>query len=694
MEISYLSQIACSQLKGVGPKLAESLRRCGIESVQDLLFHLPFRYEDRTQITPIKNIRVGDHVVVQGVVKAVEVTYGRRRSLLCQIADETGDITLRFFYFTAQQHNALRSGTLLRCFGEVRGWQHVLEMIHPEYQFVKTDTLLPLEKGLTPVYPTTEGLAQRQLRNLTDQALRLLKDENSLPDYLKNFLTHAQFPSLAKALHYVHRPPVEAPVNELLSGKHPAQQRLAFEELLAHNLSLRQLRQLLQQHPAPVLYCHGQLVQAFLAQLSFQLTQAQQRVLQEIQQDLIRSQPMLRLLQGDVGSGKTVIAALAALQAVENHYQAVLMAPTELLAEQHLQNFSKWLAPLNIKVAWLAGKLKSKARREMLAMIADGSAQIVVGTHALFQDEVQFAKLGLVLIDEQHRFGVHQRLALRDKGIQAGMYPHQLVMTATPIPRTLAMTAYADLDTSVIDELPPGRTPIQTVVMMDKHRDTVVERVQQSCMENKQVYWVCPLIEESDVLQCQAAETTFEQLKLQLPELNIGLVHGRMTGSQKEAVMAEFKTGTIHLLVATTVIEVGVDVPNASLMIIENAERLGLSQLHQLRGRVGRGSTASFCVLLYQYPLSAQAKARLTIMRETNDGFAIAKRDLELRGPGEVLGTRQTGMLQLRIADLLRDGHLLPKVQQMADFILQQHPALVKPLMKRWLAQKEQYGAV
>jgi len=689
-----LSQIPCTKLKGVGERLAEHLERCGIQSVQDLLFHLPLRYEDRTRITSIGSARPGDHVVIQGTIELTDVSYGRRRSLLCQLWDGTGYITLRFFHFSLKQQESLRKGAILRCFGEIRGWHKELEMIHPEYQFVSNNTPLKVDNVLTPVYPTTEGLAQRQLRMLTEQALNLLKEESHLPDYLAPFLQQTQFPSLEKALRYVHRPPPDAPVEQLLAGNHPAQQRLAFEELLAHHLSLRRLRQAMQHHQAPVLSNQGKLPQALLVSLPFQLTNAQQRVINEIQTDLAKQQPMLRLLQGDVGSGKTIIAALAALQAVENGYQAALMAPTELLAEQHLQNFSKWLSPLNINIAWLTGKLKSKARQQMLAMIANGDAAIIVGTHALFQEEVQFAKLGLVLIDEQHRFGVHQRLALRNKGVQDGLHPHQLVMTATPIPRTLAMTAYADLDNSIIDELPPGRTPVQTVVIVDKRRNEIISRVRDACAEGKQVYWVCPLIEESEVLQCQAAETTNEQLKIQLPELKIGLVHGRMTASQKEQVMAQFKAAEINVLVATTVIEVGVDVPNASLMVIENAERLGLAQLHQLRGRVGRGSVASFCVLLYQYPLSQQAKARLAIMRETNDGFAIAKRDLEIRGPGEVLGTRQTGMLQLRIADLLRDSSLLPKVQNAAEFILHEHSDLVLPLIKRWLANSVKYGGV
>jgi len=688
-----LSEFSCTRLKGVGPKIAELLTKCGIQTAQDLLFHLPSRYEDRTRITPIGHARPGDHIVVQGTVEHAEIVHARRRSLLCKIWDGTGHVTLRFFHFTSQQHQSFKAGAQLRCFGEIRGWRRDLEMIHPEYQFINEHVPLPADNTLTPVYPTTEGLTQRQLRLLTEQALNLLENA-ALPDCLpEKILSELQFSNLKIAINYVHRPPPDAAIDEILSGKHPAQQRLAFEELLAHHLSLRRLRQRVQHHRAPELIHHGSLTSALLQSLPFQLTNAQQRVIKEIHADIAKPHPMLRLLQGDVGSGKTVIAALAALQAVENNYQAVLMAPTELLAEQHYQNFCKWLQPLGIEVAWLAGKLKGKARNEMLEKISSGSAQIIVGTHALFQEDVQFAKLGLVLIDEQHRFGVHQRLALREKGIRDGLHPHQLIMTATPIPRTLAMTAYADLDVSVIDELPPGRTPVQTVVVSDKRRHEIIERVRKACAEHKQVYWVCPLIEESELLQCQAAETTVQQLTAMLPELRIGLAHGRLSSQQKEQVMAEFKAGNLDLLVATTVIEVGVDVPNASLMVIENAERLGLAQLHQLRGRVGRGSTQSFCVLLYQ-SLSLQAKARLAIMRETNNGFVIAQRDLEIRGPGEVLGTRQTGMMQMRIADLIRDNHLLPKVQAIAETILKDHPESVVPLIQRWVAQGERFGGV
>jgi ATP-dependent DNA helicase RecG len=683
---SDFAALPCTSLTGVGARLAERLAKCGIHTVQDLLFHLPARYQDRTRITPINRLRLGDWAVVEGKIVITDVKQGRRSALLCRIADGAGYLTLRFFHYSAKQEQSLAPGKTLRCFGEIRGWLAEPEMVHPEYQFVNAHTPLPIEDRLTPVYPTTEGLPQRILRELIEKILQL---KEYLPAEL---LYDLEFPNLLDALHYVHRPPPNAPIDQLLSGTHPTQQRLAFEELLAHHLSLRRLRKVVQHHQAPALIDHGALSKKFLATLPFALTNAQQRVVTEIANDITQAHPMLRLLQGDVGSGKTVVAALTALQAVENGYQVALMAPTELLAEQHFRNFSEWLKELN--VVWLAGKLKGKAREKTLADIAEGSAQIIVGTHALFQDDVKFARLGLIIIDEQHRFGVHQRLALREKGAHDGLYPHQLIMTATPIPRTLAMTVYADLDCSVIDELPPGRTPVQTIVVHDKRRNEVIEHVQKACQEQRQIYWVCPLIEESELLQCQAAETTHAQLTKYLPNVRIGLIHGRLSSAQKEQVMAAFKNRELDLLVATTVIEVGVDVPNASLMVIENAERLGLAQLHQLRGRVGRGAKESFCVLLYQYPLSQLAKERLKIMRETNDGFVIARRDLELRGPGEVLGTKQAGTLQLRIADLLRDQHLLPKVQAMAETLLCDRVEVVEPLIKRWVAQRERYGGV
>lgn len=567
--------------------------------------------------------------------------------------------------------------------------------MHPEYRQISQAGVVAVEEHLTPVYPVTEGMAQKSMRQLAEQALGLLK-LGEVEDYLPaELLDELGLPSLQQALLEVHQPSPETAVAELLEGEHPAQQRLALEELLAHHLSLRQLRHKTQQHSAPQLQSEGRLRQQLIEALPFTMTAAQLRVIKEIDTDLAKPYPMQRLVQGDVGSGKTVVAAAAALHAIEAGYQVAVMAPTELLAEQHLQNFTAWLQPIGLKLAWLSGKLGAKQRRENLALLESGEAALVVGTHALFQEEVEFDRLGLVIVDEQHRFGVHQRLALREKGSHEGRVPHQLIMTATPIPRTLAMTAYADLDSSVIDELPPGRTPVETVVISDERRDEVVARVHRACAEeNRQAYWVCSLIEESEVLQCQAAEETAAQLAEALPDLRIGLVHGRLKPAEKEALMARFKAAEIDLLVATTVIEVGVDVPNASLMIIENAERFGLAQLHQLRGRVGRGSISSSCVLMYHKPLSQQGKLRLAALRETNDGFEIARRDLELRGPGEVLGTRQSGMLRLRIADLERDKDLLPEVARLATALLQRWPQNVAPLIQRWLGDSQRYGDV
>ncbi len=682
-------------LKGVGPRLAEKLEHLGIATLQDLLFHLPLRYQDRTRVVPIGSLRPGDEAVVEGEVQLSEIKFGRRRMLLTRIADGSGSLTLRFFHFNNAQKETLGRGTRLRCYGEVRRGSITLEMVHPEFRRLGNDEPEAVEEYLTPIYPATEGLQQPGLRKIISQAVEQLASHRvTLHEWLPQELLPPGMPPLREAVLLLHRPPPDISLSTLTDGAHPAQQRLAFEELLAHQLSLRQLREAMSHHDAHPLTGEDSLQQRFLAALPFTLTGAQQRVCQEISHDLRQAAPMQRLVQGDVGSGKTVVAALAALQAVQSGFQAAVMAPTELLAEQHYQNFRQWLEPLGIELAWLTGKLKVGARREMLAAIESGTAAVAVGTHALFQQEVNFARLGLVIVDEQHRFGVHQRLALREKGVQDGVHPHQLIMTATPIPRTLAMTAYADLDLSVIDELPPGRTPVETVAIGDERRDNVIARAAAACAEGRQAYWVCTLIEESEALQCQAAEETESLLRELLPQLRIGLVHGRMKATQKEAVMTAFKSGELDLLVATTVIEVGVDVPNASLMIIENAERLGLAQLHQLRGRVGRGSARSSCVLMYHPPLSQQARERLAVMRETNDGFVIARKDLEIRGPGEVLGTRQTGMLQLRIADLQRDQALLQPVAQAAQRLLQQHPQQAEPLIERWLGNRSRYGTV
>jgi ATP-dependent DNA helicase RecG len=680
-------------MKGVGPRNAERLGKIGISTVQDVLFHLPSRYQDRTRISPIGSLRPGDQVVIEATVELSDIKFGRRRSLLVRVADGTGSITLRFFHFSGAQKSSLVRGVKLRCYGEVRNGPSTLEMVHPEYQRLGDAQDKGLEDSLTPIYPTTEGMHQLTWRGMTEQALALLEQiSNGLPEWLPaELLSQMKLTELSAAVRYLHRPPPEAEQELLLEGRHPAQRRLAFEELLAHQLGLRKLRQQQRKLLAPDLGGVGALQRSLLEQLPFQLTAAQHRVMQEIRLDLQQQYPMMRLIQGDVGSGKTVVAALAALQAVEAGYQVVMMAPTELLAEQHLLSFRTWLEPLGIGVSWLTGRHKGKPRKEILSTLADGSAQVTVGTHALFQGDVQFRQLGLVIIDEQHRFGVHQRMALRDKGADNKLVPHQLIMTATPIPRTLAMTAYADLDLSIIDELPPGRKPVTTVVLPDTRRSEVVERVYNACKQGRQAYWVCTLIEESEQLQCQAAEDAAAQLEQALPELRTGLIHGRLKGTEKESIMASFKRGELDLLVATTVIEVGVDVPNASLMVIENPERLGLAQLHQLRGRIGRGTLASHCVLMYHAPITQNARERLKVMRETNDGFVIAQKDLELRGPGEVLGTRQTGEMQFRIADVLRDQPMLPQVQQAAEMMLEHYPDNVEPLMRRWIADRERY---
>ena len=687
-----LSQVALSTLKGVGPSMAARLEKLGLLSVQDLLFHLPLRYEDRTRITTIRDCLPGTHTNIIGEITNSQITHGKRRMLVVTLNDGTSDIQLCFFSFSASLKNSLNIGRTIRCYGEIKRGPRGFQIVHPEYKSLDDDrALTPVEETLTPVYPTTDGLKQISLRSLTDQALIRLQ-RGQVEELLPPSLFDEQY-SLAQALAIIHRPPPEASTEQLENGKHPAQIRLIKEELLAHNLSMLKVRQNSDVHQAVTLKGNKKIEDAFLKTLPFSPTNAQARVVAEIKKDLAKNQPMMRLVQGDVGSGKTLVAALSALDAIKRGYQVALMAPTEILAEQHAINFANWFNPLDITVGWLAGKTKAKARRLALEHIASGEMQMVIGTHALFQAEVIFSKLVLIIIDEQHKFGVHQRLSLREKGVFDNNYPHQLIMTATPIPRTLAMTAYADLDTSVIDELPPGRTPINTVALPDSRRDNVIERIREGCVnDDRQAYWVCTLIEESEVLQCQAAEDTAVHLQEQLPELKIGLVHGRMKPIEKQEVMDCFKAGDIDLLIATTVIEVGVDVPNASLMVIENPERLGLAQLHQLRGRVGRGSVASHCVLLYKAPLSKTATKRLAVLRESNDGFVIAEKDLEIRGPGELLGTRQTGLAELKIADLIRDGYLISDIKQKAYLLSRQHPECAQALIQRWLGNKERYS--
>ncbi len=689
-----LSQPVTS-LKGVGGKVAERLVKIGVQQVQDLLFHLPLRYQDRTRLMPLGALRLQQEVLVEGTIQLSQVKFGRRRSLLCHISDGTGSLILRFFHFSKVQQLQLEKGRKIRCFGEVRNGPSSFEMVHPEYQLIDADKIVPVDSELTPVYPTTEGLHQLSLRKLITQALASLENGLMPELVIPEACCHnvADF-SLTEALKFVHQPPPDAPVQQLIDRQHPAQKRLAYEELLAQQLTMKKLRQQTQHHRAPALNPDPAQREALLNQLPFPLTKAQQRVLTEIEADMTKPFPMQRLVQGDVGSGKTVVAALAAIDAVSAGAQAVMMAPTELLAEQHFKTFTQWLTPLGMKVGWCAGKQTAAERRQVLEQLKSGEIKVAVGTHALFQDEVVFNQLGLVIIDEQHRFGVHQRLALRDKGRDVDTMPHQLVMTATPIPRTLAMTAYADLSVSVIDELPPGRTPVTTVVVSDGRRQDVIERVHAACQQNRQVYWVCTLIEESEHLQCQAAEDTATTLQDSLPDLKIGLVHGRMKSAEKERVMTAFKSGELDMLVATTVIEVGVDVPNASLMVIENAERLGLAQLHQLRGRVGRGQVESHCVLMYHAPLSENGQARLKCLRESNDGFVIAQRDLEIRGPGEVLGTRQTGLPQFRVANLLEDQELLTVMELAANKMLELAPDKAEALVTRWFAHKLDFGHV
>ncbi|MEL0634991.1 ATP-dependent DNA helicase RecG [Pseudoalteromonas carrageenovora] len=686
-----LNQYPITELKGVGPKMAERLLKLGIITVQDILFHLPLRYEDRTRLYAINELALHSHVSVEATIETSQITFGKRRMLVVQINDGTGRLTLRFFNFTAAQKNAFSAGKIIRCFGEIRRGRVGFEMSHPEYSISDTPDEQPTATTLTPVYSTTEGLKQLSIRALSDQAIDLLNKYSV--DELLPIKWQPSSMALSDALLLLHRPPNDVDVTALEQGIHPAQQRLVFEELLAQNLSLLKVREQGQQVKAVALNPVNTLESQFLKQLPFAPTNAQSRVVAEIKGDMQHAHPMMRLVQGDVGSGKTLVAALSALTAIAQGFQVALMAPTEILSEQHGVNFTAWFNQLGITVAWLGGKTKGKERVETLEKIASGEAQMIVGTHALFQDEVKFNNLVLIIIDEQHRFGVHQRLSLREKGKFGDCYPHQLVMTATPIPRTLAMTAYADLETSVIDELPPGRTPITTVALPDTRRDDIIARVRLACNEQgRQVYWVCTLIDESEALQCQAAEDSALQLKEALPELNVGLVHGRMKSAEKQAIMSEFKVGNIHVLVATTVIEVGVDVPNASLIIIENPERLGLAQLHQLRGRVGRGATASHCVLLYHAPLSHTAQKRLGVLRDSNDGFVIAERDLEIRGPGEVLGTKQTGLAEFKIADLTRDKQTLNQVRPIAQQMLKQHPNLVEPLIQRWLGNKSNYA--
>ncbi len=697
--MSVIKQFSLSdpvtKLSGVGPQLAVKLERLHVRTVQDVLFHLPLRYEDKTTVTPIGALLPETSSVVIGQIDAAQVVFGRRRSLLVQISDGTGRLTIRMFHFNRSQEKSFQRGLWVRAFGEARRGAKSLEIIHPEYRLSVDEPEGGIDTTLTPVYPTTDGVGQLLWRKLTDQVLQgsvndiqELVDRRCLPVEMQKAYEAS---SLQQALTTLHRPSVDMNLAAMQQANSPAHQRLIMEELLAHHFSLRKTKDLREQDRAPKLEPDNEMHQALLAQFGFELTGAQRRVVKEVASDLNRQVPTMRLVQGDVGSGKTVVAAAAILQAVACHVQAVLMAPTELLAEQHFKTLSAWFEPLGIAVGWLASKTPAKQKRETLEKLASGELLVAVGTHALIQPAVQYRLLGLVVIDEQHRFGVEQRLALRSKTPE-GQVPHQLVMTATPIPRTLAMTFYADLEVSSIDELPPGRKMVETVIIpADSRREEVIQRVYSACQSGRQVYWVCPLIEESEALEAQAATDTAQELSEALQGLSVGLVHGRLKPKEKEEVMASFRRGELDLLVATTVIEVGVDVPNASLMIIENAERMGLAQLHQLRGRVGRGSAQSFCILLYHTPLSQLAKERLKTLRDTNDGFVIAQKDLEIRGAGELLGIRQTGSISFKVADLIRDQHLLPMVEQSATQFLKLTPHLADALIERWVGTKENY---
>ena len=695
MNNASLDQIPLTRLKGIGPSLEKKFHRLGIFNIQDLLFHLPFRYEDRTRIHRIGEIRLGEFVQLQGEIVSSRIQFGRRRSLHCVVQDNTGFINLRFFYFNASQKKSLATGKLIRCYGEVRMGRTGMEIYHPEYKIFSNSENLPIETALTPIYPATDGLQQSRLRNLIKQALDLMERSVNVKDYLPTKLVRRfKLEGLTEALNLLHKPPVNVSLRSIAGGVNPGQKRLAFEELLAHRLCMRRARDISNQKKAPQLKADNNLLSKYLKSLPFKLTNAQKSAYKEISKDLKGISPMQRLLQGDVGSGKTVVAALTALHTLGSGYQVAIMAPTEILAEQHLSIFKKWFAPLGITVGWLSGKTKGGSRSRQLHELASGQCQMVIGTHALFQDDVAYKRLGLTIIDEQHRFGVHQRLSLRDKALTNSIIPHQLVMTATPIPRTLAMSAYADLDNSIIREPPPGRTPVNTAIISSDRRHEVISRIEHACKQRSQAYWVCTLIEESEALQCEAAEVTAERLSVQIPQINVGLIHGRMRPKEKIEIMKRFKEGNTDLLVATTVIEVGVDVPNASLMVIENAERLGLSQLHQLRGRVGRGNVQSHCILLYRNPLSEASKQRLNVMRNSSDGFYIAEKDLELRGPGQVLGTQQTGDMTFRVADVTRDAHLLDPVKEASELILENHKEIVDPLVRRWLGKREHYANV
>ena len=672
-------------ISGLGQKTSDRLNQLGIHTLEHLLFHLPSRYQDKTTITSLSSASVEDEILIEVTIDRIEVIPARQRQLLCYLSDNQNQrVLLRFFHFTQYQKQALIRGETIQCFGEIKIGRQGLEMHHPEYRIISQDQKPLLESTLTPVYPLCAGVSQNKMKQWVNNALDVLK-ASVIDDYFEK-ITQSTMPSLKDSLFLLHHPNKNEDLSKIEAFTHISQQRLIIEELAAHQLSLLKIKEARKSKESKKISIKNTLSNKLLSSLEFDLTSAQSRCISQINEDLSTSEPMHRLLQGDVGSGKTIVAVFALLQAAENNFQTAVMAPTEILARQHLQNFSNYLTPLGIQIAFLSGSQNTQERKDNLSLIENGKAKVIIGTHALFQENVYFEDLALVIIDEQHKFGVHQRLSLSKKAI---LTPHQLVMTATPIPRSLTMSAYADLDTSIIDELPPGRQTIETVALSNARRDELITKIKQISKEGRQIYWVCTLIEESEALRAESAEKTFTYLKDNLRELKVVMIHGRLTKSEKEIIMSDFSKGETNLLVATTVIEVGVNVPNASLMIVENAERLGLAQLHQLRGRVGRGSEKSACVLLYQSPLSQTAKERLDILRQSNDGFLIAQKDLELRGPGEILGTQQTGIASMKIADIVRDSYLLKQVGYYSSKMLEAEHTSQNALMTRWIDEEK-----
>ena len=672
-------------IKGLGKKTSDRLNQLGIHTLEHLVFHLPTRYQDKTSITPLSDAGIHDEILIEATIDRIEVIPSRQRQLLCYLSDNQNHrILLRFFHFNQYQKQALIRGETMQCFGEIKIGRKGLEMHHPEYRIITQNQSPLLEPTLTPIYPLCSGISQNKMKQWVNYSLEVLKI-SQLDDYFEK-ITQQSMPSLKSSLMLLHHPEKDEDLSKIESFKHISQQRLIIEELATHRLSLLKTKKARKGKKTNAFILNNTLSDKLLNSIDFNLTNAQSRCIKEINDDLASSEPMLRLLQGDVGSGKTIVAVFALIQAVENNFQAAIMAPTEILARQHLQNFTQYLESLNIQIAYLSGSQNTQERREQISLIESGKAKVVIGTHALFQDSVNFKDLSLVIIDEQHKFGVHQRLSLTKK---ANNTPHQLVMTATPIPRSLTMSAYADLDTSIIDELPPGRQAVETIALSNLRRDELISKIRKISNEGRQIYWVCTLIEESEALRAESAEQTFKYLKDHLKDLTVVMIHGRLTKVEKESIMKDFENGRINLLVATTVIEVGVNVPNASLMIVENAERLGLAQLHQLRGRVGRGSEKSICILMYQSPLSDYAKERLDILRQSNDGFMIAQKDLELRGPGEILGTQQTGIASMKIANIVRDAYLLKEAGYYSSKMLEARLESQNALINRWIDEEK-----